>query len=82
MTIKEQIRTWLGIDKLPTRGHLNSLELAERNRHAEVIDLLARIEQQMQVEHIGRRKIVDRIDLDWDAVQMQALTQLEKENRE
>jgi hypothetical protein len=73
------VQKWLGIDVLSTRGLIQAREKADRERHAELMTALGRIEQRMTVEHIDPSQKFDVPILDWDTVQAIALHDLEKE---
>ena len=73
--LRNNLRAWLGLDTLATSDMLNAAELRHRQRHAEMMGMLNRIEQRLINAHVGRPAAIPVPD-DWDGVLQNALAKL------
>ena len=78
---QQWVRWFLGVSELPTKGHIAGLEKAERDRHAQVVEILNQLgskidllSQQFQANHVVRRNEVPMYD--WEQVQAQELAEM------
>ena len=78
VNIRNNLRAWLGLDTLATSDMLNSAELRHRQRHAEMMGMLNRIEQRLINAHVGRPAAIPVPD-DWDGVLQNELAKLLRE---
>lgn len=75
MKIRDKLREFLGLEGLATKVNIAGMEQANRDRHAEVLTRLARIEQQFRVEHVGR-KITPTGFMGYEEAQLQELAEM------
>ena len=74
--IRQSILSWLGVAEIRTL--ISTCEQEDRQRHSELMAVLARIENRLTVEHINPNdRPFNSPVLDWDTVQAIALHDLE-----
>ena len=76
--LRNNLRAWLGLDTLATSDMLNAAELRQKQRHAEMMGMLNRIEQRLINAHVGRPAAIPVPD-DWDGVLQHELAKLLRE---
>ena len=80
--LRNNLRAWLGLDTLATSDMLNAAELRHRQRHAEMMGMLNRIEQRLINAHVGahvNRSAALPTPDDWDGVLQNELAKLLRE---
>jgi hypothetical protein len=89
VTIRDRVRTELGLDQLSTdervntfeiriRDMLNALELREKQRHEALMGMLNRVEQRLINAHAFDKPTYAPATLDWETVQAIAMQQLQE----
>jgi hypothetical protein len=80
LKLRDAVRRWLGWNDFATA--LNIAENRARERHEAQMGMLNRIEQRMINQHVGQPRDFAPAVLDWETVQVMALHELEKENKD
>lgn len=87
MTLKERVRSWLGVNilirqnaDLAPKTLVAGCEAKNRERHAEVLERLNKIEAKLMIQHVGRKENTEPTS--WEAVQVQELAKMLKNPQE